>query len=137
MSTIAETTFKITNTKLYVPIVTLSSKGNVKLVKLLEEGFKRPVYWNEYQTKIETRNLDNNNLTRFPLDASFQGVRRLFVLVFDNTDNGVKKVERNSDTQIFLPRVNITNYNALIDGRNFYDQPRLETLQQDKERITQ
>ena len=137
MSTIADTTFKIRNTKLYVSIVILSSKCNVKLVKLLEEGFKRPVYWNEYQTKIESRNLDNNNLTRFPLDASFQGVRRLFVLVFDNTDNGVKKVERNSDTQIFLPRVNITNYNALIDGRNFYDQPRLETLQQDKERITQ
>ena len=37
MSTIADTTFKITNTKLYVPIVTLSSKDNVKLVKLLEE----------------------------------------------------------------------------------------------------
>ena len=43
MSTIADTTFKITDTKLYVPIVTLSSKNNVKLVKLLEEGFKRPV----------------------------------------------------------------------------------------------
>ena len=43
MSTIADTTFKVTNTKLYVPIVTLSSKGNVKLVKLLKEGFKRPV----------------------------------------------------------------------------------------------
>ena len=42
------TTFKVTNTKLYVPIVTLSSKVNVKLVKLLEKGFKRPVYWNEY-----------------------------------------------------------------------------------------
>ena len=120
MSTIADTTFK---TMLYVPIVTLSSKDNVKLVKLLEEGFKRPVYWNEYQTKIETRNLDNNNLTRFPLDASFQGVRRLFVLAFDNTDNGAKKVERNSPTIYFLPRVNITNYNVLIDGRNFYDQP--------------
>ena len=40
MSTIADTKFKITNTKLYVPIVTLSSKVNVKLVKLLEEGFK-------------------------------------------------------------------------------------------------
>ena len=61
MSTIADTKFKITKRKLYVPIVTLSSKGNVKLVKLLEEGFKRPVYWNEYQTKIETRNLDNNS----------------------------------------------------------------------------
>ena len=39
MSTIADTKFKITNTNLYIPIVTLSSKGNVKFVKLLEEGF--------------------------------------------------------------------------------------------------
>ena len=84
MSTIADTAFKITNTKLHVTIVTLSSKYNVKLVKLLQKGFKRPVYWNEYQAKIETRNLDNNNLTRFLLDASFQGVRRLFVLAFNN-----------------------------------------------------
>ena len=58
ISTVADTIFKVTNTKLYVPIVTLSSKGNVKLVKLLEDGFKRPLYWNEYQTKIETRDLD-------------------------------------------------------------------------------
>ena len=39
MSPIADTTFKITNTKLYVPIVTLSSKDNVKPVKILKEGF--------------------------------------------------------------------------------------------------
>ena len=122
MSTIADTKFKITNTKLYIPIVTLSSKDNVKLVKLLEEGFKRPVYWNEYQIKIETKNVDNNNLTRFLLEASFQGVRRLFVHAFDNTDNSAKKVERNSHTKYFLPKVNITNYNVLIDGKNFYDQ---------------
>ena len=134
MSTIADTTFKITNTKLYIPIVILSSKDNVKLVKLLEEGFKRPVYWNEYQTKIETRDLDNNNLTRFPLDASFQGVRRLFVLAFVNSDNGNKKVERNSHKKYFLPRVNITNYNVLIDGRNFYDQPINDLVKQDDEK---
>ena len=85
MSTVADTTFRIINTKLYVLIVTLSSKDNVKLVKLLEEGFKRLVYWNKYQTKIKTKTLDNNNLTRFPLDASFQGVRTLFVLAFNNT----------------------------------------------------
>ena len=47
MSTIADTTFKIINTNLYVPVVTLSSKDNVKLIKLLEEGSKRPVYWNQ------------------------------------------------------------------------------------------
>ena len=131
MSTIADTTFKITNTKLYPPIVTLSSKDNVKLVKLLEEGFKRPVYWNKYQTKIEIRNLDNNNLTRSSLDASFQGVRRLFVLAFGNTDNGAKKVERNSHKKYFLPRV--STYNALIDWRNFYDQPITDLVKQYEE----
>ena len=56
------TEFKITNTKLYVPNVTLSSKDNEKLVKRLEEGFDRLVYWNEYQTKIKSRNLDNKVL---------------------------------------------------------------------------
>ena len=122
MATIADTTFKITNKKLNVPIVTVSSKNSTKLVKLLEEGFKTPVYWNEFQRKIESRNLENNNLTRFHLDASFLEVRRLFVVAFGNTDNDDKKVERNSHRKYFLPRVNIINYNVLIDGRNFYDQ---------------
>ena len=86
----------------------LSSRDNLKLVKLLEEGFKRPVYCNEFQTEIETRNLGNNNLTRFPPDASFQGVKRLFVLVFKNTtvnvlnnpiSNTNNRVLRNSHTK--------------------------------------
>ena len=115
---------------MYVPIVTLSSKDYAKLEKLLRGGFNRHVYWYEYQTKKETRNLDNSNLRRFPLDASFQGVRTLFVLVFDNTGSGAKKVERNSHTKYFLPRVNITNYNVLIDGRNFYDQPINDRIKQ-------
>ena len=102
MSTITNTTFKITISKLYVSIVTLSSKDNVKLIKLLEEGFKRPVYWNQYKTKIESKNLDNDNLTRFPFDASFQEVRRLFVLGFDNTNNGDKKLKETVTLKIFL-----------------------------------
>ena len=71
MSTIVDTTFKITNTKLYVPIVTLSSKGNVKLLKVLKEGFKNLFFWNEYQTKIESRNPDNNNLFKELEDSLF------------------------------------------------------------------
>ena len=48
--TVANTaTFKITDAKLYVPIVTLSAEDNAKLSKLLGEGFKRPVYWNKYK----------------------------------------------------------------------------------------
>ena len=123
MSAIADTTFKITNTKLYVPIVTLSSKDNVKLSKQVNEGFKRPVHWKEYKTKIDSKNLDNDNLTIFPLDASFPEVRRLLVLGFDNNNNVNKKVDRNSHTKYFPPRVEITDYNVLIVGRNVYDQP--------------
>ena len=83
------------------------------MVKLLEKVFKRPVPWNEYQSKVESKHLDSNNLP----DVLF------FILAFDNTDGGDKKVERNSYRKYFLPEVNITNYNVLIDGRNFFDQP--------------
>ena len=108
---------------MYVPIVTLSTKDNANLVKQLNKGFKRFVYWNEYKSKIETETADNNNVTRFPLGASFQGVNRLFVLAFNNTDGNANQVERDSHRKYFLPSVDITNYNVLIDGRNFYDQP--------------
>ena len=117
------TTYKITSTKLHVPILTLSTKDNVNFTKQLNEGFKRSVYWNNYKSKIETKTADNDNITRFPLDAPFQEANRLFVLAFNNTDGNANKVKRNSHRKYFLPRVDITNYNVLIDGRNFYDQP--------------
>ena len=110
------TEFKI-NTKLYVPIVTLSTKDNVKLTKELNKGFKRSVYWNQHKTEMKRRDLNNNNRLRILLDASFEGVKKLFVLAFDNTDNSNKKVERDSHRKYFLPRVNITNYNVLIGGK--------------------
>ena len=76
-----ETTFQITRTKLYVPIVTLSTKDNVNLTKQLNEGLKRSLHWNEYKSKIETKEADTNNLKRFPLDASFQGVQFLLLTI--------------------------------------------------------
>ena len=117
---------------MHVPIATLSTKDNVNLTKQLNEGFKRSVYWNEYKSKIETKNLDKGNITRFPLDASFQAVNRLFVLAFNNTtqnvagnpiNNTANRVQRDSHRKYFFPRVNIPDYNALIDGKSFYDQP--------------
>ena len=114
--------FQIKSTKLYVPVVTLKTKDNVNLIKQLEKGFKRSVYWNDYKSKIETQEADNKNLKRFLLDASFQGVNRLFVIAFDNT-NQANKVEINNSRKYFMPRVDIKKYNVLIDGRNFYDQP--------------
>ena len=115
------------------------SQRQCKTGKTIRRRIQKPVYWNEYQTKIWTKNLDNNNSTRFPLDASFEGVKTLFVLVFNNTavnvtnnpiNNANNRVLRNSHQNYFLPRVNITNYNALIDGKNFYDQPPQMTSKQ-------
>ena len=87
------------------------------------KDLKDQSFWNEYKSKIETKTADNNNVTRFPLDASFQGVSKLYVLACDSTNNGANKVDRDSHRKYFLPKINITNYNVLTDGRNFYDQP--------------
>ena len=78
--------FMITDTKLYVPIVTLSTKDNINLTKQLNEGFKRTIYWNQYVSKPfpETPH-KKTGITRFALDAAFQGANRLFVLAFDDT----------------------------------------------------
>ena len=51
--------FTITDTKLYVPVVTLKTEGNTKLSKLLSQGFKRPIYWNEYKV-IPNKNYKAN-----------------------------------------------------------------------------
>ena len=74
--------FMITNTKLYVPVVTLS-KDNNNLTKQLNDGFKRAIYWNQYVSKpIPETPHKKTGITRFALDAAFQGVNRLFVLAF-------------------------------------------------------
>ena len=91
-----ETIFKITNTKLFVPIVTLSTKDNVKLTRQLNDGFKRLVYWNEYKPKVYLKDLENCEATdtRIYMDASFQGVKRLFVTVFHDTYSGETKLKK-------------------------------------------
>ena len=73
--------FEITDAKLHVPIVTLSTKDSVNLTKQLSEGFKRSVYWDSYQIKPAKVIEKGKNLYKL-LNASFQGVRRLFVLAY-------------------------------------------------------
>ena len=127
--------FMIINTKLYVPVVTLSTKDNTNLTKQLNEGFKRTIYWNQYVSKPfpETPH-KKTGINRFALDAAFQGVNRLFVLAFEDTradeaDDApapqklvASRVIRDSYRKYFVPRVDITSCNVLIYGRNFYDQ---------------
>ena len=119
--------FEITDTKLYVPIVTLSTRDNSNLTKQLNEGFKRTVHWNEYKAVPDAGATAAADPYTRTLDASFQGVNRLFVLGFDRGDNDPK---RDRYRRYYLPRVDITKYNVLIDGRNFYDQPINDKIRQ-------
>ena len=116
----------MTYAKLYVPIVTLSAEGNTKLSKLLSEGFKRSIYWNKYKIidniVVRINNDNEENYIRERLDASYQGVKRLFALAYDNTA-GSNQVSIDFFKKCFLPRVKIENYKIEIDERNFYGQP--------------
>ena len=94
----------ITDTKLYVPIVTLKIEDNAKLSKLLSEGFKRSIYWNKYKA-ISKDHAENENV-RERIDARFQGVNKLFALVYSRGDNVTNE---NSYRRYFLPRHKIKN----------------------------
>ena len=76
-------TFKITNAKLYVPIVTLSAEDNTKLSKLLSDGFKISICWNKYKVidniLVEIAANNGEKCIRELLDSSYEGDKRLFV----------------------------------------------------------
>ena len=126
-------TFRIADAKLFVLIVTLLIEDNYKLTKLLNEGFKRPIYWNEYKVTpnkvVEIAAANDVTYIRKLLDSSYQGVKRLFVLAYNNKA-GNDQVSVDSYKKYFLPRVKIDNYNIEIDGRNFYDQPINNSIKQ-------
>ena len=109
------TTFAITDTKLYVPVVTLSTKDNANLLQQLKSDFKRTINWNKYQSKVTVQ--PSNPYLDDLTDSSFQGVNRFFVLLFENNTN------RTLHTKYYLPTVEIKDYNVIIDGENFFDQP--------------
>ena len=75
-------TFAITDTKLYVPLVTLSTQDNTKLLQQLKSGFERAINWNKFQSKTIIQN--RNQYLDYLIDRIFQGVIRLFVLSFEN-----------------------------------------------------
>ena len=93
--------FAITETKIYVPVVTLSTEDNSKLLQQLKSGFKRTINWNKYESNVKTFAQDRylNHL----INPSFQGVNRLLVLSFGNENN------RTSHSTYHLRKVEIKN----------------------------
>ena len=111
-----EEKFAITETKLYVLVVTLSTKDNEKLLQQLKSGFKKTINWNKYESSIKT--FAQNRYLNYLINPSFQGVNRLFVLAFENEN------DRTSHSTYYLPKVELKDHNVMVDGRNFFDQPK-------------
>ena len=86
---------------IYVPVITLSTQDNTKLLEKLKSGFKRTINWNKYQAKVSTARV--NQYFDFLIDPSFQGVNTLFDLPFENEE------QRASYKRYYLPTKEIKN----------------------------
>ena len=91
------------------------NSDNTKLLQQLKPGFKRTISWNKYtlQPELLWKNAYLNHL----VEPSFLGINRLFVLSFEND------AQITSSKIYYLPNVEIKDYNVMIDGKNFFDQP--------------
>ena len=103
--------YLITDTKLYVPVVTLSPKENAKLLQQLKSGFKSVINWNKYLSKPEL--LRRNPNLNYLIEPNFQGVN----IAFEND------TQTTSHSGYYLPNVDLKSYNIVINGENFFDQP--------------
>ena len=110
--------FKITDTKLYVPVVSLSKENDIKLLEQLKLGFKRTINWNKYRSRMTIQS-QNNNL-KYLIDPIFTNVNSLFVLSFTR-DN--ESDIRDSFSVYYVPNVKIKDFNVLIDWNSFFDLP--------------
>ena len=107
--------FKITDTKLYVPVVTLSIHDDSKLLDQSKTGFKGTTKWNK--CRYETSNQSKNNILNYLIDPTFLNVSRLLVLSFENGD------DRISFSKYYTRNVELKDLNVLIDGKSFFDTP--------------
>ena len=111
-SATGKTKFEITDTKLYAPVVTLSTRDNAKLLQQSKLGYKWLINWDKYQPKVLPDRL--NQYIDFLINPSFQEVHWLFVLSYENED------ERKVNPGYYLSKVKIKNYNFMIDAKKLF-----------------
>ena len=102
---------QIKDTKLYVPVVTLSTQDDKEFLEQLKLGFKRTLTWSKCRSEMTTQTKTNN--LNYLIDAIFNKVNRLFVLSFEN------EKDKTSFSNYYTPKVEIKDFNVLIDGKCF------------------
>ena len=103
----------LTDAKLHVPIVTLSTKDSTILIKQLSKGFKNSVYCNSYETKPAKVIEQGKNLFEL-LNALYQGVKRLFVFDYAIAANGNDEAVIKSNKMYFWLMEGISMINQLM-----------------------
>ena len=103
-----EAVFILNDTKLYVPVVTLSKEDNKDFIEQQNKGFQRSIYWNEYRTEEIIENVDAynpaNTVRYINLDPSFQSVSGFFVMAYNRTAN---QPTRDGRQKYYLPRIDL------------------------------
>ena len=102
-------------TKLCVPVVTLSAETDNKLLEQLKTGLKKTITWNKYRSEMSNQTINNN--VNYLIDPAITNVNILFVLSYEN------ETDRTSFSKYYIPKVEITDFNVLIDGKPYFDIP--------------
>ena len=109
----------INDCKLYVLVVTLNIENENKLYEELKnnshfyKGFTITIYWNKCKCQISNQTANNN--LNYLIDPTFDKVHILFVLAFENEEDGT------DFSKYYTPTVEITDYNVLIDQKPFFE----------------
>ena len=113
-----ELSFKITDTKLHVPVVTLSKENNTNFLEKLKLRFRRTIKWNKYRSQMAIQ--PQNNSLNYLIDPKFTYVIRLFVLSFARNITGDY---RDAFSDYYVPNFEIKDFDVLIGGKCFFDLP--------------
>ena len=97
---------------MYVLVVNLSTEDDNKFLEQLKTGIKRTIKWNKYRAEM-TNQAKTNNLD-YLIDPAFNKVSILFVLSFENEE------DRTSFSKYYTPKVEIKDFNVLIDGKKAF-----------------
>ena len=101
--------FQITDTKLYVPVVSQSKENNIKLLEQLKTGLKKTIKWSKYRSQMSIQN--NNSNLNYLIDPTFTNFSRLFVLSFERTED--HNDYRDSFSNYYVPKFQIKDFNVL------------------------
>ena len=104
--------FRITDTNLYVPVVTFSTKDDDNFLEQLKSEFKRTIKWNKYRSEM-TNQTTTNHLNHL-INPIFTKINRLFLFLFENEEG------RTSFSKYYVPKVEIKDFNVLIERKKIF-----------------